>query len=456
MKNLLTRIFKSNSKIKVFGLSLFALTAITSATVLAGYGPNGADRVIYDFSNPAQREGAYDAPRFNSYINTNVYGDERAFLDAKECAAANDSCYTQGQPGGYKDQQPVEPGKEYIIRAYVHNIANPSINNVDRNNDGHPDGIARNTRIRLEMPDGIANGFTMQARISADNAIPQMVYDTVDLKNSNTLFDIEYVPGSARIYNAAHPGNASGGGLALSDNIMGANGVLIGDDQMDGLYPGCFEYSSFVVIRVKVKAQNVSLEKKVRKAKATTTETPDPWTKAVNVKAGDKVQWLVTFNNKGQTDLDNVHVRDLLPPHLTLVPGSVRYIDAAQDVVQQDNPFFTATGIGFGTWKPNGGFNVRFDTVAKGDFTPCEVVIRNLAFSKSTQTPQENQDYADVKITRENCQPAPPPVTPVTTTPTPTTLPNTGPGSVVGMFASFSLAGSLAHRFVWVRGRSKF
>lgn len=435
MKNIFTKL-TNIKKTKVFAASLLAVISITGATVYAGYGPNGPDRVIYDFSNPAQREGAFDAPRFNSYINTNVYGDERDFLSAKECAAANAACYTQGQSGGYKNQQPVEPGKEYIIRAYVHNIANPSINNVDRNNDGHPDGVARNTRIRFEIPEGVANGFTLQSRISADNAIPQTVYDTTELRNGNTAFDVEYVPGSATIYNASHPG-----GRTLGDEIMGANGALIGDDQMDGKYPGCFEFSSFVVIRVKIKAPQVDFKKQVRKAGVT------EWAKITNVKPGEKIQWVLTFQNKGQVNMDEVTISDQLPPHLSLVPGSVRYIDAGQDVAQQDKPLFTTGGINLGTWKPNGGFHVRFDTLAKDDFKDCEVTVRNLGFYKTKQTPNESKDFADVKITKENCQPTTPPVTPAAT-PTRTTLPDTGAGSVLGLFAGTSTLGALVHRVV--------
>jgi uncharacterized repeat protein (TIGR01451 family) len=430
MKKLLSQIF--SNRVKTFVLSLIAITGLATGTVFAGYGPNGPERPIYDFSNPAQREGSFDGPRFNSYINTNVYGDERAFLDAKECVAANDSCYTQGQAGGYADQQPVQAGKEYIIRAYVHNIAHPSTNGT--NMDGI--GVAKNTRIRFEMPEGMANGFTMQARISADNAKPQMVYDTVDLKNDTTPFDIDYVPGSARIYNSAHPT-----GLTLSDNIMGANGVQIGHDQMNGVYPGCFEYASFVVIRVKAKTNQVDFKKQVRKAGV------QEWSKITNVKPGEKIQWVLTFQNKGQTTFDDVTLSDQLPPHVTLVPGSVRYIDAAQDVPQQDRPLFTTGGINFSTWKPNGGFHVRFDTVAKDDFAACEVTVRNLGFYKTKQTPTEKQDYADVKITKENCQPTKPPVTTVTTPPKPTELPKTGAGSVVGIFSAVSMAGAVAHRY---------
>jgi uncharacterized repeat protein (TIGR01451 family) len=440
MKNFITSLSRRGNKAKLLVAAITAITAITGATVFAGYGPNGGERKIFDFSNSTQREGAFDAPRFNSYINTNVYGDERAFVDAKECAAASDACYTQGQAGGYKDKQPVEPGKEYIIRAYVHNIANPSINNVDRDNDGHSDGVARNTRIRFEMPNGTANGFTMQARITADNAIPKMVYDTVDLKNENTAFNIDYVPGSAMIYNAANPN-----GHKLGDDIMSGNGALIGHDKMNGKIPGCFEFASFVVIRVKVSAPELTVVKQVRKA------GEKQWQESVSSKPGDNVQWLVHVKNTGSTVQNNVSASDLLPPHLDYVGGTAKWYSKSQNGVAYDfNQFTINQGKGgyiFGNYAPKGDFLVRFDTKVKDDFKQCSIVIRNVAYARSKESPKEQQDHADVKITKEDCKPAEKPdVTPEK----PTTLPVTGVGSALGIFAGTSTLGAVLHR-LWIR-----
>ncbi len=199
--------------------------AQTGAQASSGYGPtrttlNGAENQV----------GFLDGPHFNSIVNTRVYGNELAFLDVKR---SSDSA-----PGAWQDKVSGADGR-YRIRAYIVNGASDAMNDRDTRE-------ARNTRIRFELPDGIANGFTIQARITADNAVPREVYDVATLANDRRSFDLDYVPASARIYNAAHPG-----GLQLPDGIVD-EGVLLGFAQMDGIFPAGYPSSAFVVIEVDV------------------------------------------------------------------------------------------------------------------------------------------------------------------------------------------------------------
>lgn len=393
--------FKNNIKqllkrTKFIASSLLAVAMLSMpATVMAGYGPNGGDRTIFDFSNPAQREGAFDGPRFNSYINTNVYGDERAFLDTKECVTAGPTCYQNGVSGGYQDQQQVTAGKEYIVRAYVHNIANPSIN--DNTSTAAPldgIGVAKNAKIRFELPTGIANGFTAQARISADNSIPAMVYDTVDFKNDNQKYSIEYIPGSAYIFNASHTG-----GLQLNDEIVGANGTLIGADQMNGVYPGCFEYSSFVVIRVKVKAPSLEIQKYVSKVDMPTMADSS---ESVTVKRGEKISWRINFKNNGSDRATDVTIRDQLPAGLTIVPGSIKLTNADGTQTLTDTAL-SSGGINTGNYSVNGNGVIRFSTIVSTDPRVCEVT--NVALVRATNV-SELSDNAKVVIS--DCEPTTP------------------------------------------------
>lgn len=188
-----------------------------------GYGPTRTT-----LSGTEDHVGFLDGPHFNSIVSTSVYGNELAFLDAKR---SSDSA-----PGAYQDRVLGAEGR-YRIRAYIVNDASDQMNSTGK-------GQARNTRIRFELPDGIANGFTIQARVTADNAIPREIYDQVTLANDGQSFDLDYAGGSARLYNRAHPG-----GLELGDGIVD-EGVLIGFDQMDGLFPAGDPFSAFVVIEV--------------------------------------------------------------------------------------------------------------------------------------------------------------------------------------------------------------
>jgi hypothetical protein len=172
--------------------------------------------------------GFTDGPHFNSYINTNVYGDERGFLDAKSTSIQD--------PGGFKDKIN-NAGGRYYIRAYIENAGLLGQDHLTTM-------TATNSRIRFEWSPGSANGVTIQARITADNAIPAEIYDVVNFYNDSQPFSISFIHGSARIYSRHHPD-----GVQLRDEIV-TSGVLLGSAQMDGLFLPGFEEAAFVVIEV--------------------------------------------------------------------------------------------------------------------------------------------------------------------------------------------------------------
>lgn len=394
MKNILRHletVLHFTSKKSKFALSgLLALAFISTAAVFAGWTP---DRPVYDWNNSAERVGSTNGPRMNAFINTPDYGDERAFFDSRKQEE------TTGRP--YKDVLPyvTQGSKRIVMRTYVHNGANQSTNDDPAPNNG----VAKDAKVRIDLPTGTATALRSRSYISISNPAPGYpgeVTDTTEFVDT-AAFAIRYVPGSAKIYNAAHSG-----GLALSDNIV-TSGATIGHDQLNGNVPGCFEFQATVEITVEVIVAQPSIEKVVRKAGDST------YTDFAQVKPGDNIQWRIFFQNKGSMALDKVAITDQLPPHLRLVPGSVRWIYVAangsnQDVVQPDNDLFTKY-VDFGSWGPNGGFYLRFDTTALDDFSNCEATVRNQTHMHSTQTPKDITDTADVRITKQNCAPPPPP-----------------------------------------------
>lgn len=369
---------KISKKAVVAAVLTGAVVGLGASAAVAEFYPN---RPVFDYNDPAQRVGSMDGPVFNSFINTPSYGDERAFLDARRS--------DQTAAGSYKNVLSDVTGgsKEVVVRMYIHNNANQSTN-------ASGVGIARDTKVRIALPSAEAASLRARGYISASNAA--MVEDTVDFVDTKA-FKVEYVPGSAIIYN-----NGPLNGAQLSDSIV-TDGAPIGYDALNGNLPGCFEYEAVVQIRVKVipkETPNIDFTKQVRKKGDKT------WHKEVAAKPGDTVEWLLTTDNTGSTVLNNVVTRDVLPPHVTLESGSVRWIDAQQDAKQDDKPLFDG-GINVGNYGPGGGFYMMFSTKVQGDFDPCEIRVRNLGYVKSDQTP-EKEDYADVIITRENCQPEKP------------------------------------------------
>jgi uncharacterized repeat protein (TIGR01451 family) len=355
--------------------------------VQAEFYPN---RTPFDYSKPCvaddadiyDRCGSLTGPVFNSFINTPSYGDERAFADARRS--------DQTAAGSYENVLPdVNKGsKEVVIRTYVHNNANQSTNASGL-------GVAKGTKVRIDLPEATSNVLRARSYISADNAA--LVEDTVDLTGTQN-FRVEYVPGSAKIYN----NTAFSGGKQLSDSIV-TTGALIGDNALDGEVPGCFEYESTVFITVKIIPEenpNVEFTKEVRKSGETN------WGEVASSKPGDTVQWLLTTENTGPTQLDEIKIRDVLPPHVELVPGTVKRIDASRNQVLEDGPLFDG-GYIMGSYASGSGLYTMFDTKVLDNFETCEVRVRNVGYMSSKQTAERN-DTADLIIKKDNCEPEEP------------------------------------------------
>ncbi len=334
---------------------------------------NGSTCVAAD-SAALNRCGSLEGPVLNSFINTPSYGDERAFFDGRRADQ------TVGQNADLISDV-TNGSKEVVLRTYVHNNANQNTNATI--------GVAKNTKVRIGLPTATAQVLRARSYITADNAAG--VEDTTDLSGSQQ-FSVSYVAGSAKLLR----GTAS---YNLSDSIV-TTGALIGDKTMDGNLPGCFEYAALVEIRVRVQtaSYNLDLTKQVRKHIEGQTGN---WSKEVSVPAGTKVDYVLNTKNAGAATLMGVTTRDVLPPHTQLVPGSVKYVNAKGSAVQADAPLFGGGIIG-GQYNPNDDSLIVFSAITKDDFAGCSTKVRNIAFAKSSTTPEIN-DYADVTITKENC-----------------------------------------------------
>lgn len=385
LKNKLTKFKNKFSKkllIALIGLLVFGgLTAI----VRAEFYPN---RTPFDYSKPCNpdddniydRCGSLTGPVFNSFINTPSYGDERAFLDARRS--------DQTASGSYKNvlNDVTDGSREVVLRTYIHNNANTSTNESGL-------GVAKNTKVRVALPTAESQTLRARSYISADNANPALVEDTVDLVGGQD-FKVEYIPGSAILYNNGPFKN----GTQLNDSIV-TTGAQIGYDSLNGNLPGCFDYKTVVQIRVRIivkETSNLKFSKQVRLAGT------KEWKKEVKAKPGDKVEWLLTTDAIGKAPQNNIVVRDVAAPNTELVPGSVKWIDAEQNAVQNDKPLFDG-GINVGNYVDGGGFYIMFSSIISGNFKECEVRVRNLAYVKSDTTPEIGDD-ADVIITKENCK----------------------------------------------------
>jgi hypothetical protein len=130
----------------------------------------------------------FDHPQFNSFTGTPSYGDERTFFDGRDSKITGD--------GNFEDNIDVTNSDEVMLRIYGHNNADPSTNGA--NNDGV--GVAKGTKVRVQLPTDAARSLRANAFISASNAKPGEVFDSADFQTSGAgAFKLSYVPGSASI-----------------------------------------------------------------------------------------------------------------------------------------------------------------------------------------------------------------------------------------------------------------
>lgn len=362
---MLRRVPKRTSAI----VAVVAAAIIIPATLFA-WGP---DRPTYTIDHPA------DHVTFNSITNNPNIGDERNFVGIRE----------NGTNNTWDDNITVQPGKEYVVRMYVHNNAASNLNLV-----------AENVTAKFNLPTNTAKSLQVNGFLSASNAAPQEVYDHA-VMNSNQDFNLAYQAGTLKYYN-----NANGGGFTIPESVFTSTGAKLGYDKMDGKIPGCFQYAGYLTFVVKPQfatpTPDFNLNKQVRKA-------GDPaFVESVDAKAGDKLNYRVTVNNSGQTQLNNINLKDTLPKGITNVPGTVRIMNANNPggaYIQDGDKLFTS-GVNIGSYTAGSNAVIIFDAmVAKNDDLP--VCGPNKLTNKATAQPEgqnPKDDTADTNVPKE-CQP---------------------------------------------------
>lgn len=395
-----------------------ALAAVILPASLLAWGPT---RPTFTEQSPATYV------TFNSMTNNSFYGDERYFSSIKDTADTS--------AGNWKGELTAEPGKEYIVRVYVHNNAASNLNLV-----------AKNVRASVTVPTTTGKSVSIQSAISADNASPKEVWDDVKLTSSKD-FNLAYVPGSATFHNNSV--GAANGGVALPDSLVTSAGAQLGYDKLDGNIPGCYEYSGYVYFKVKpqfaTETSNFTVNKMVRKDGAT-----DGFKESVNVNPGDKLNYRIEFKNTGNSSLKNVNLKDQLPAGISLTPGSVKIFNGNNTggAFVQNGDTLVSNGINIGNYAA-GGTNalVIFNAKVTDNLPSCG---KNIMVNTAIATPEgENpkQDTADVTASRE-CKPGEKPVT---------ELPQTGIDGGIAILGSIAaLTAGLGYAFTSTNLRKLF
>lgn len=193
------------------------------------------DRPIFKCLSPSNCPGPGYAV-FNSYVNAPNYGDERAFFDAR---LATDKPYAPGR-WNWSDALQVEPGDRIVLRIYYDNDGDASAEARTG------ESTARDVRVAVLLARNREDHVAAGAMIKASNTHPEIVSDSVVL-SSRQAINILFIPGTARIFNRAHPH-----GLPLDNSLFSGDGTLIGYRKMNGIIKGCFCEAGYITFEARV------------------------------------------------------------------------------------------------------------------------------------------------------------------------------------------------------------
>jgi len=190
----------------------------------------GPKRPTYTMSTPAKHAV------LNSLTDNAAVGDERNFVRISEKSS--------GLP--YRGNIIVEPDRQYEVYIYFHNNASSTYN--DKEHDYV--GVARDVRLSSVFPTSLKKGQEglVRGTFSSTNTDPPSVWAGAYITATEDM-TLHYVEGSAKIY---HGWQANG--RVLSVNLFSKMGTFIGMNELNGVVPGCDDFSGQVVYTIQTRA----------------------------------------------------------------------------------------------------------------------------------------------------------------------------------------------------------
>lgn len=285
--------------------------------------------------------------------------------------------------------------------------------------DAYSGKLANNLKVGISIPTTAGKSQTIGGKISADNA--NTVDKSASVNLSTDQASLEYIAGSAkwRHNTGAEQGKAeciTGNDpkgapascyteTAISDDVAkGGSGIRLEDTKP------CFAHEATVTVLMRVKASAVKVNKYVSAHDGDNNAKNNNWQTTNTANAGDKLDYMIRFENKGNTTLKNVIVGDNLPDYMTYVPGSTYVYNAnhANGIAAGSDNVYKG-GINVGSYAPGTEgyvvFTVQLDQNKK--FAKCgNYVLTNVGLVRPEGM---NEVYNTAKTTVNiPCQPTTP------------------------------------------------
>lgn len=370
------------------GATAVAGVAVVTPSLVSAWGDNSENGARPSYTLEQINAGVLGDKVVLNSISNSVNGNEKNFVSAREYNGPN----TEGKDYVWNTSDiTVKDGQEYIIRLYVHN------NNPKKEN------VAKDVHTYFQIPSASGKQVQVNGFVTSSNATPSKYWSYVNF-NSNSDFHLEYVYGSALLEN-----NGVGAkGLKLSDDVVTKkDGQQIGYYDyrtnpgdpvvLDGVIPGCYQFASYITIRVKaVFDTDFRVSQKVRLAGET------EWKNYVNAKVGDKVEIQTEYKNTSRRSAthENVMMRAVLPADLKYVAGStILYNGNFPEGAKPNHDNLTTTGVNIGNYELNANAYVRFTAEVTDTNLKCgNNTLVN--WMRGTVNEIVLQDYASVIVNK--------------------------------------------------------
>lgn len=242
-----------HKKYQIAGWALAAmlLTSVMAPATTWAWGP---ERPTYTMAAPA------DHATFNSITDNPAVGDERNFVRVAEKKEDGSAVY--------RDDITIEAGKQYEVYIYFHNDASETVNDAAHNRAGY----AWNTRLSSSYPHALKAGErgTIVGMITSTSTQPEAVWDEAYITAAEAM-RIEYVLASAKIYPDKKWETY---GAVLPSTLFSEKGTFLGLIELNGVIPGCDQYSGQVVYTLQTYA--VETEEPKPDPEPEPEPTPDP------------------------------------------------------------------------------------------------------------------------------------------------------------------------------------
>ena len=369
---------KINSKIKTSLLGFLAIAGIglIGGASASAYGP--ADRATFTMKNPATY------PVFNSITDNPTIGDERDFVRVGQINADVTSMSNEVE---------VIPGKQYLVYIYFHNNASSTFNDAAHNHSG----VATGARVSTLFPTVLKAGEKgkVAATITANNTNPLSVWDEAYFTTKSNKVFLNYVSGSAKIYN-----DYQANGSIMPSNIFSEEGTLIGLNALNGVIPGCEQYHGVITYVVEAKELKGTIDKVVSKDGTNFKENAE-------IKAGEEATFKLTIKNAGDIALKNAVIKDTLPAGTSLVAGSVQLWANNSNTKETISDDIVRNGINLGTIGTGNTVYITYRVKASEEFKCKGTNLVNtvkLTYDSDQTTGESATDTAKITVLRENCE----------------------------------------------------